>query len=143
MQTRARPFFEAARAGWAPTAGADPHVIQRFGRLAAQVRAAELMLIDAAHTQAQIGRHPADEDAAAQGSVAVAAAKAFASEVAIQVSSDLFSMSGASATDQRHDLSRHWRNARTHASHDPVDWKYHQVGNYKLNGAIPPNHGQL
>lgn len=43
----------------------------------------------------------------------------------------------------RHDLSRHWRNARTHASHDPVDWKYHHVGNYLLNHVLPPNHGQL
>jgi hypothetical protein len=32
---------------------------------------------------------------------------------------------------------------RTHASHDPVDWKYHHVGNYLLNDALPPNHGQL
>ena len=143
IQTRARPFFEAARAGWAETAGSDPHVIQRFGRLAAQVRAAELVLIDAASIQAQIGRQPADEQAAARGSVAVAQAKAFASEVAVAVAGDLFSLTGASATDERHDLSRHWRNARTHASHDPVDWKYHHVGNFLLNGALPPNHGQL
>jgi SfnB family sulfur acquisition oxidoreductase len=143
VQDRARPFFEAVRAGWADTAGADPHVIQRFGRLAAQVRAAELMLADAATAQARIGRDPADEHEAARGSVAVAQAKAFASEVAVSAGSDLFSLTGASAADERHDLSRHWRNARTHASHDPVDWKYHHVGNYLLNGALPPNHGQL
>jgi SfnB family sulfur acquisition oxidoreductase len=143
VRTRARPFFEAARAGWADSAGADPHVIQRYGRLAARVRAAELLLADAAEVQTEIGRHPRDEYAAARGSVAVALAKAFASEVAVEVGSDLFSLSGASATDERHDLSRHWRNARTHASHDPVDWKYHHVGNFLLNGALPPNHGQL
>ena len=143
VQERARPFFEAARAGWAETAGADPYVIQRFGRLSAQVHAAELMLADAAATQARIGRIPADEQAAARGSVAVARAKAFVSEVAVAVASDLFSLTGASAADERHDLSRHWRNARTHASHDPVDWKYHHVGNYLLNGGLPPNHGQL
>ncbi len=44
---------------------------------------------------------------------------------------------------ERHDLSRHWRNARTHGSHDPVAWKHHHVGNYLLNGALPPNHGQI
>jgi alkylation response protein AidB-like acyl-CoA dehydrogenase len=60
-----------------------------------------------------------------------------------EVTSDLFSLSGASAADERHDLSRHWRNARTHGSHDPVAWKYHHVGNYLLNGALPPNHGQI
>jgi alkylation response protein AidB-like acyl-CoA dehydrogenase len=50
---------------------------------------------------------------------------------------------GASAADERYDLSRHWRNSRTHASHDPVAWKYHHVGNYLLNDVPPPNHGQI
>ena len=72
-----------------------------------------------------------------------AEAKAFASDVASGVASDLFALAGASAADERHDLSRHWRNARTHASHDPVDWKYHHVGNFRLNHVLPPNHGQL
>ena len=45
--------------------------------------------------------------------------------------------------DEKYDLSRHWRNARTHASHDPVAWKYHHVGNFMLNDVLPPNHGQL
>ena len=59
------------------------------------------------------------------------------------MASDLFALSGASAADERHDLSRHWRNARTHASHDPADWKYHHVGNFLLNAVPPPNHGQI
>ena len=25
----------------------------------------------------------------------------------------------------------------------PVAWKYHHLGNYLLNGALPPNHGQI
>jgi SfnB family sulfur acquisition oxidoreductase len=140
---KARPFFEATRAGWAETAAGDPHVIHRFGSLATQVRAAQTLLADAASVLDSIGRVPADAHAAARGSIAVAQAKAFASDVAIAVSSDLFSMSGASAADEKYDLSRYWRNARTHASHDPVDWKYHHVGNYLLSGVLPPNHGQL
>jgi SfnB family sulfur acquisition oxidoreductase len=140
---KARPFFEATRAGWADTAAGDPHVIYRFGSLATQVRAAQALLADAASVLDAIGRVPDDEQTAARGSIAVAQAKAFASEVAIAVSSDMFSMSGASAADEKYDLSRYWRNARTHASHDPVDWKYHHVGNYLLGGVLPPNHGQL
>jgi SfnB family sulfur acquisition oxidoreductase len=143
VRTRARPFFEAARAGWADTAGSDPYTVLRFGRLATRVRAAELLLADAAAVQQQIGRRPSDAQAAARGSIAVAQAKAFAGEVAVEVGSDLFALSGASAADERHDLSRHWRNARTHASHDPGDWKYHHAGNFLLNGTLPPNHGQL
>jgi alkylation response protein AidB-like acyl-CoA dehydrogenase len=93
----------------------DPRTILRFGRRATKRRAAETLL----------------------------AAKAFASEVAVEIASDLLALSGASAADERHDLSRHWRNARTHASHDPADWKYHHAGNFLLNGALPPNHAQL
>jgi SfnB family sulfur acquisition oxidoreductase len=143
VRTRARPFFEATRAGWADTAAADPHTIYRFGRLATQVRAAEALLASAAATLEEVTRFPRDAGEAARGSIAVAQAKAFASDVAVEVASDLFALAGASAADERHDLSRHWRNARTHASHDPVDWKYHHVGNYLLNRVPPPNHGQL
>ena len=143
VRTRARPFFEATRAGWAEVAAADPHTIHRFGRLATQVRAAEALLTSAAATLEEVGRVPRDAGEAARGSIAVAEAKAFASDVAVEVASDLFALAGASAADERLDLSRHWRNARTHASHDPVDWKYHHVGNFRLNHVLPPNHGQL
>jgi alkylation response protein AidB-like acyl-CoA dehydrogenase len=71
--------------------------------------------------------------------IAIAQAKAFGSEVAAEVTTEMFALSGASATDEKYDLSRHWRNARTHASHDPVSWKYHHIGNYLLNDALPPN----
>jgi SfnB family sulfur acquisition oxidoreductase len=143
VRQKARPFFEAVRAGWADRASTDPHIIRAYGRLAARVHAAEAMLARAAAIQDEVTRFPKDADEAARGSLAVAEAKAFAGEVAVEVSSDLFSLSGASAADQRHDLSRHWRNARTHASHDPADWKYFHVGNYLLNHVYPPNHGQV
>ena len=143
VRSKARPFFEAARAGWAETAAQDPHTIHRYGVLATRVAAAEALLNQAAQTLKEITRHPRDAQAAARGSVAIAQAKAFASEVAAEVASDLFALSGASAADERHDLSRHWRNARTHASHDPADWKYHHVGNFLLSNVPPPNHGQV
>jgi alkylation response protein AidB-like acyl-CoA dehydrogenase len=65
------------------------------------------------------------------------------SEVAVQVSSELFALSGASAADAKYGLDRHWRNARTHSIHDPVDWKYHHVAAYEVDGVLPPNHAQL
>ena len=143
VRTRARPFFEAARAGWAEAAGQDPHTVYRFGERATRGAAAEALLASAAATLDGIGRVPRDAAAAARGSLAVAQAKAFATEVAAEVASGLFGLTGASAADERHDLSRHGRNARTHGSHDPVAWKYHHVGNYLLNDVLPPNHGQL
>jgi alkylation response protein AidB-like acyl-CoA dehydrogenase len=138
----ARPSTEAVRAG-ASAAADDPHVRHRYGRLAVRVRAAETLLADAARVLAETGLVPADADAAARGSLAVAGAKAFGSEVAVEAGSELFALCGTSATDQRWDLSRHWRNARTHSVHDPADWKYHHLGAYALGDVLPPNHGQL
>ena len=88
-------------------------------------------------------RRPRTAHGAGARSIAIAQAKAFASEVAAEVTSDMFALAGASAADENYDLSRHWRNARTHASHDPVSWKYHHIGNYLLNDVLPPNHGQF
>ncbi len=140
---KARPFFEASRAGWAEQAADDPHVIHRFGVMATKVEAAQALLVRAGVVLDEIGLVPASAEAAARGSVAVAQAKAFAGEVAVEVASELFSLSGASAADEKYDLSRHWRNARTHTAHDPADWKYHHAGNWLLNGVAPPNHGQI
>ena len=38
-------------------------------------------------------------------------------------------------------LDRHWRNARTLASHNPLDYKAHAVGNYLVNEVSPPANG--
>ncbi|MCA2216594.1 acyl-CoA dehydrogenase family protein [Jidongwangia harbinensis] len=142
LRTRARPATEAVRYGAADVAG-DPHVLHRYGRLDVRVRAAEALLARAAADLDEIGLVPADAAAAARGSLSVAAAKAFGSEVAVEAGSELFALAGASAADERWDLHRHWRNARTHSVHDPVDWKYHHIGGYEVGGVLPPSHGQL
>ena len=142
LRGRARPSTEAVRYGAEDVAG-DPHVLHRYGRLAAQVRAAEALLAAAGAELDEIGLVPGDAGAAARGSLAVASAKAFGSEVAVEAGSQLFALTGTSATDERWDLHRHWRNARTHSVHDPIDWKYHHLGAYEIGDVLPPNHGQL
>ncbi len=142
LREKARPSTEAVRVG-AAVAADDPHVLHRYGRAATRVRAAEALLADAAAVLDEIGLQPADADAAARGSLAVAGAKAFASEVAVEVSSELFQLCGTSSTASKYDLDRHWRNARTHSVHDPLDWKYHHIGAYQLADVLPPNHSQL
>jgi SfnB family sulfur acquisition oxidoreductase len=143
LKEKARPSMEAAKAVGATAAADDPHVLHRYGRAATRVRAAEALLADAAATLEEVGLVPADEAAAARGSLAVAGAKAFASEVAVEVASELFQLCGTSSTAAKYDLDRHWRNARTHSVHDPLDWKYHHIAAYALAGVQPPNHGQL
>jgi SfnB family sulfur acquisition oxidoreductase len=142
LREKARPSTEAVRAGAAGAAD-DPHVLHRYGQVATRVRAAAALLREAAGVLEEVGPVPADAAAAARGSLAVAAAKAFASEVAVQTASELFAMCGTSSTAAKYDLDRHWRNARTHSVHDPVAWKYHHLAAWELAGVQPPNHGQL
>ena len=142
LREKARPSTEAVRAGAAKAAD-DPHVMYRYGKLVTRVRAAEALLESAARTLETIGLVPASAEQAAEGSLAVAAAKAFACETALEAGSELFALCGTSSAASKYDLDRHWRNARTHSLHDPVDWKYHHLAAYDLSGALPPNHGQL
>lgn len=46
----------------------------------------------------------------------------------------LFEVGGASATSETLRLDRHWRNARTLASHNPAIQREAAIGNYHLNG---------
>jgi alkylation response protein AidB-like acyl-CoA dehydrogenase len=84
-----------------------------------------------------------NEDTAAAASLAVAAAKAFGGDVAVEVSTEIFALAGTRAADDRVNLHRHWRNARTHTLHDPNRWKYLHIGNFILRGVKPPNHGLI
>ncbi len=151
---RAGEFLHIVRALWSgdPVTFAGRHYDVRGGQIIPAVTWPEIYLGGSSAPALDVAARYADvyltwgepPQAVAQKLDAVRArAKAFASDTAVEVASDLFSLAGASAADERYDLSRHWRNARTHASHDPVDWKYHHVGNYLLNDAFPPNHGQL
>jgi SfnB family sulfur acquisition oxidoreductase len=142
VREKSRPYFEAAGAGYA-RASDDPHVLHRTGELSARLHAAEGLLERAGRVLDGLPEVPATREDAARGSLAVAEAKAFGSEAAVAIASELFALTGASATDDKHDLHRHWRNARTHSVHDPIRWKYHHVGAGVLNDAVPPNHGQI
>ena len=48
---------------------------------------------------------------------------------------------GASATSRSLNLDRHWRNARTVATHSPLAYKAHVAGNFAVNGTYPPANG--
>lgn len=135
VRTRTRAWFESPH----EQAGQDPVILHTFGRLASQVHAAEALLAEAARTVDRARRH-LDADSAAAASLAVAEAKAFGSETAVKVASEVFDLTGTSSTQTELGLDRHWRNARTHSLHDPVRWKYIHAGNFVVNATPPPNH---
>ncbi|SCF63083.1 SfnB family sulfur acquisition oxidoreductase [Streptomyces sp. MnatMP-M17] len=138
VRTKSRPWFESGY----ETAAEDPLLIQRFGELALQVRAAEALL-NAAADAVDAASADLTDDSAAEASIAVAAAKVQAAEAAVGTSSALFEVAGTRAALDSLNLNRHWRDARTHTLHDPVRWKVQHIGRYVLSGTRPPRHGLL
>jgi len=53
------------------------------------------------------------------------------------VSNQLFELTGARATSNKLGLDRFWRNVRVHTLHDPIDYKYRDLGRYALHRTLP------
>jgi SfnB family sulfur acquisition oxidoreductase len=136
VRDKSRPWMDAGVAH----ASDDPYIIQEVGQLQIEVDAAHAVLMQAARTLDALAAGPVDGQASARASVAVAEAKVLTTEAALQAGEQLLALAGSSATRAAHNLDRHWRNARVHTLHDPVRWKYHLLGNYLLNGALPRRH---
>ena len=138
VRAHARPWIDAG----VERAGDDPLTLERIGDVDVRLRAAEALLWRAGRIvdAAQSAR---DERTVAAASVAVAEARVLTTEVALAASSRLLELGGSGATLAEFNLDRFWRNARTHTLHDPVRWKFHAIGNYYLNDALPPRHGAL
>jgi len=49
----------------------------------------------------------------------------------------LFDVGGASALSRSRRLDRHWRNARTLATHNPIPYRLSSIGDHDLNGTSP------
>jgi SfnB family sulfur acquisition oxidoreductase len=131
----ARPWIDAG----VERAGDDPLTIYHIGQIDSRLAAAEALLERAGKTLDRY-RHALNEENVALASVAVARAKVFTTEVALEAASRLFELSGTRAAASGNNLDRHWRNARVHTLHDPVRWKYQLLGNWVLNGVRPQRH---
>lgn len=136
--SRARPHFEAGVA----SAAEDPTLIQAAGELAVTVRGAQALLAEAAR-QIDAARAQLTPDTAAAAAVAVAVAKVAAVRAALEATTVLFELGGTRSASATGNLSRHWRDARTHTLHDATRWKLQHIGRYVLSGTRPPRHGQL
>lgn len=138
VRQHARPFFELdIEHGYE-----DQHTIHAVGETAIRVSGANALLRRSGLLLDAATETPTAETVAA-ASIAVAEVKAYGTEIALHAASKLIELSGARSTLDAYRLDRFWRNARTHSLHDPARWKYHHVGNYYLNGTLPPRHGAL
>jgi alkylation response protein AidB-like acyl-CoA dehydrogenase len=111
-----------------------------FAAEAAVVRAADILDRAAAALYATPAPpEPEVERLLVDASLAVAKAKIVSTRAALSAAERLFEVGGASSTSRQRNVDRHWRNARTHTTHDPLAYKFRVVGNQLLNDRDPPN----
>ncbi len=139
VRERSRPWVDAN----VERASDDLYVIADIGKLKIELHAAEALLRKAGQVLDHVNAAPITAESAALASIAVAEAKALTTEIALQASEKLFELAGSRATLAEFNLDRHWRNARVHTLHDPVRWKYHAIGAYRLNGTLPARHSWI
>lgn len=118
----------------------DPLIQEHVGLLAAKVYAAEAVVTAAARDlDAAVDVQLALDGEAAylRAELAVQKAHVTVPGLVLAATEELFDVTGASSTSRGKGLDRHWRNARTVATHNPVAFKARSVGDYHVNGTIP------
>lgn len=121
----------------------DPQILQVIGKARALAYAARAATIEAARAAqrafetSQGGDKAADEAANIEAELQAGAAQVAVIDLALRVVTDVFDALSASSTDQGLALDRHWRNARTAASHNPAIYKQRILGDHAVNGTEP------
>jgi len=141
----ARDRARAVRHSGVEHAVQDPFVQHTVGEIAALGYGAEATVLRAAAAIDHALTGPRAEDGVAGGEPAlaeaateVAQAQVVAAQAALRAAERLYDVGGASATRREHNFDRHWRNARTLVSHNPIAHKARVVGDYLLNAEPPP-----
>jgi alkylation response protein AidB-like acyl-CoA dehydrogenase len=122
----------------------DALLQQRIGLLATRVFQAEAALEKQSATLDTVARahlrgdEQAEQQALVTATVRTHEAQSVVIEAALEVTTTVFDALGASATAVSAGLDRHWRNARTLASHNPRVFKERVLGDYYVNGTPPP-----
>lgn len=142
LSQRARTFTT----GNADVAGQDVQLLQVIGEVASQAYAAQAIAQQAAqrleHTAQYVIAHDQpvhdDDPQVALAELEVCLAVNPVVDATLAATTALFDALGASATASNKALDRLWRNARTLANHNPRVYKSRIVGNYLVNGTLPP-----
>lgn len=117
----------------------DPLVQHRYGQLWLLLRPAQVLADAAARELDTVFGKGALVTARERGelAVAVAEAKCLAHKAGVDISSQMFELTGARSTSAKYGFDRYWRNVRVHTLHDPVDYKLRDLGRYALSGTVP------
>ncbi len=134
--TRAWPYGGDDKA----TAHEEWYLLEGYGRLQSQLWAAEALADDAGREIAILlhgDREALTAEQRGHVAVRIAAVKQLATDVALEVGTKVYELTGARASSNKVGLDIFWRNARTHTLHDPVAYKRREVGEFALLGKIP------
>jgi alkylation response protein AidB-like acyl-CoA dehydrogenase len=137
VRGRTRTFSHAA----ADVPAADPLIQQEVGAIDSNAFAAETVVLAAADALEAAGAAGSDPDAWHEAALRAARAQVVVAELATRSAEQLFNAGGASATSRVENLDRHWRNARTLASHNPAMYKARAIGDLLINGERLPANG--
>ncbi len=117
----------------------DPYIQKHFADFYVQLQSVRLLTeqaVEALQAAWNIGENLTTEQRG-QVSIAIATAKIAATNSSLFVTQNIFQVLGARATTAQLNLDRFWRNVRTQTLHDPIDYKYQEVGEWVLTGKVP------
>jgi alkylation response protein AidB-like acyl-CoA dehydrogenase len=140
VASRRRTYSHAA----ATRPAEDPQVLQVVGRVRSAAYGAGAVVLNAAEAlEAAFEEGKAGNTSAALAANAVAQletwqAQAVVTDLILESTAIVFDALGASATLRPAGLDRYWRNARTISSHNPRIYKDRIVGDFAVNGTLPP-----
>lgn len=136
-----RPRTRTFGSSETPLPREDPLVLAVVGRLSSAAWTAEAAVLTAARELDDVVRAAARGEARPEqydeADLATYRAQVVVVDLVLRAATELFEVGGASATSEGRRLDRHWRNARTVASHNPVVAKQRIVGAWEVNGTSP------
>jgi len=129
--------------GLAAVPSDDAQLLQVIGQVSADGFAADAALDRSSRTLDDIaaaridGRAALIEQLVIDAEVAVSQAQLVIIAAALRATTEIFDALGASGVSESHALDRHWRNARTLASHNPRVYKARILGDWLVNAKTP------
>jgi alkylation response protein AidB-like acyl-CoA dehydrogenase len=117
----------------------DPYILQHYGEMWMNLEAATLLSERATQLVQAAWEKQENLTAVERGecAIAIATAKAFVTQLGLELTSKIFDVMGTRSTSSRYGFDRYWRNLRTFTLHDPVDYKVRAIGDWALNDRLP------
>lgn len=130
VQERSRPWAACG----VDEAVNDPFIRRNLGKHIADLSAAYLMVQRCGRLLDSFERGDIDR---AELAMPISAAKVCANEASLAACSAIQSLMGTGSVIGDANYDYWWRNARTLSLHDPVEWKFHELGRHALTGWEP------